>query len=141
MLVSTFLLLLLALFVVGTLTKTLFSMQKSSDTSTGLMVAHSLLDSKLHQILNDDAIRDDFFSHPPGTWDAGIGSLLDGTEYRYEITVDDITLATGAPAPGNRLKSVSAVVWWWTAQKDEARPEYGRLRAELVRLVNETSRK
>lgn len=140
-LISSVILLLLAIFAVGTLTKALAGMQKSSDTSTGLLVAHSILDSRLQATLTDDTQRDNFFSSAAGLWDSGTGALLDGTEYQFELSTETVAPSAGPLPDGNRLKLVRVVVWWWTADKDEARPEYGRLRAELVRLVNENSRK
>ena len=140
-LISTTILLLTVLFVVGTLTKALDGMQKSSDKSAGLMIAHSLLESKFQEILNDETQKDNFFSAPAGQWDTGTGALLDGTAFEYSIETENVTPVAGPLDDGNRLKKVSVVVWWWVDTPDTERVGMGRLRAEMVRLVNEASRK
>ena len=70
---------------------------------------------------------------PPGQLSVSVGP----TEYQYILYANTVPSVGG---PGNRLKKVDLVMWWWTSEADAARQGYGDLTVRATRLVSEADR-
>ncbi len=134
------------LLIIGIFTNVIQSSQKSVDLTAGTILAEYLMDAEMHEILSDKARRDSFFDNdfPMSAGNAyamGTAATLNQTVFSYVIYNERVEPFT---TPGNRLKKVDVVVWWWrpggAGEFTVARQGYGYLRTQMSRLVNERSR-
>jgi Tfp pilus assembly protein PilV len=115
------------------------SNQEGEDTGVAGTVANGLVEELVDRVRADQppGLKADFWDND--YWEEGT-FLNNGTEYQYKIsgsTVQDTGgVDIGNLAPGNRLKKVDIVVYWWDSETTD-RQGYGRLEMRNTRLVSE----
>ncbi|MEW6280963.1 MAG: hypothetical protein AB1758_20285 [Candidatus Eremiobacterota bacterium] len=133
------------LMVIGIFIGLLHQSQRSADRSAGTVVASSMLNQEIYQILNNThptVTKADFFDldSPPEPPLQGTVNL-NGTVFTYTVRYQTVDDNTGSPLGDGlnnaRVKRTDVTVWWWTDTADTARKGYGYLRTQLTRLVNE----
>ena len=140
----TLLELLVALGLVAVLGLTLIALDTASlrgnQKSILLHDAENLSDSQLQKVIYQ-AQHDSPSGYKTAFW-ATEGILAPGqatvrlgaTDFTYAIYANTVP---GVGAPGNRLKKVDIVMWWWTPEADRVRQGYGRLTVRSTRLIGE----
>ena len=134
------------LIAAALLTSLLRGTQKESDLTAGTILAEQVLTTRVQAIfagVDPDLTKEQLFASesPPSVPIQGT-VRLNQSVYTYEITYASVTspsgVAIGSSGPGNRLKKLDIVVWWWNERPEDTRAGYGFLRAETSRLVGET---
>lgn len=128
---------------------TIRSNQKATLLGPATQVAEKLLNERLYQVEFDTpAGTRDAFWNVNGVWkDSAVDGQVSagGVTYEYVIyanTVLDaggVALGTVANEPGNRVKKVDLVLWWYDTRAQQGqRQGMGKLELQASRLINET---
>ncbi len=121
--------------------------QKSSDTTSGVIVAEQITLDRLHKVFHDEdeaLTKHEFFESDATPLEGTV--QLNQTTFTYRITHTTVNEPGGAPLGGaeaasNRVKKVDTVVWWWSEDAaPTARVGYGNLSVNTTRLVNEKAK-
>ncbi len=128
---------------------TLRSNQKATLLGPATQVAETLLSQRIYQVENDTpaGTRAAFWA-ASGVWldSTTDGQIVNGgVTYDYVIyanTVLDssgVPLGTAAGEPGNRVKKVDLILWWYdTRAQQGTRKGMGKLELQATKLVNES---
>lgn len=149
LLLAVGLLAIVLLTLVALTISTLRSNQKAALLGPATQVADTLLSQRLYQVENDTpAGTRDAFWNASGVWlDSSVDGKINtgGVSYDYVIyanTVLDaggVPLGTAAGEPGNRVKKVDLILWWYdTRAQQGTRQGMGKLELQATRLVNES---
>ncbi|MCE7870855.1 hypothetical protein DYH09_10800 [bacterium CPR1] len=135
----------LLLTLVALTLSTLRSNQKAALLGPASRAAKTLLNETLYQVELDRpaGTRDSFWS-TNGLWrDSAVEGAFSsgGIDYQYAIYANTVFDSSGAPLgkdPGNRVKKVDLVLWWYSTRPQQGyREGMGRLELQASRLVNE----
>lgn len=149
LLLAVGLLSIVVLTLVALTISTLRSNQKAALLGPATQVAETMLNQRLYQVDHDvpAGTRDAFWA-ASGVWqDSTVdGQLVSGgVTYDYVIyanTVLDpsgVPLGTAAGEPGNRVKKVDLILWWYdTRAQGGSRQGMGKLELQATRLINES---
>jgi hypothetical protein len=122
--------------------------EKSARSSTGVRVAETVINAKLHSIfsgLEPGLSKAQFFANDAPPQPVLSGSLvLSGTEYLYRLEHETVVqpggTTLGSGLAENRLKIVSVTCWWWGADEASTRAGHGKQTVSLRRMVNENDK-
>lgn len=114
------------------------SSRKSVDASAAVLAVDQILTKVIYHAQETD--HTNFWNtanHPGykvGTW------LMNNTEFSYSLDATEVANTSAVPVgsglTANRLKLVTVQVTWWDGQTGD-RAGYGRLRAQVSRIVRE----
>lgn len=122
--------------------------EKSARSSTGVRVAETVINSKLHSIfsgLEPGLTKAQFFTNDAPPQPPIDGKVdLSGTEYlyrmEYETVVQPAGTTLGSGLAENRLKVVQVTCWWWSPDATTNRAGYGKQTVTMRRMVNENDK-
>lgn len=115
------------------------SNQKAAMLGPASQVTDTLVNQTIYQVDSDvpAGTRASFWGHNGAAPWMSDSLTAGGVDYDYIIYLNDVP---GFPNPGNRVKKMDLVLWWWDSRSQSGdRQGYGRLQMRATRLVNEVA--